>query len=238
MTRQGTLDGWPAFDRAPITHLGQLAQQLIGKLEQEKSHSDTVSWALLSKVVNFAAEAEHQLNEKLQRIAELEALSTTDELTGLANRRGLEDFLDRTLASVNRHKDEGVVIYIDLDDFKHINDDYGHAAGDATLKAVAANLKQATRASDLVARPGGDEFVAVLTRCPASEAADQTARIQKGLTRLRVRYGRRIIPVSASCGFAVFGPGSHPSDLLEQADEMMYEDKATKSARRHPSAGR
>jgi diguanylate cyclase (GGDEF)-like protein len=185
---------------------------------------------LLARILNFAAEAEQQLGEQKRRIAELEAISTTDELTGLANRRGLEHFLDRTLAAAQRHNEEGVLVFIDLDQFKSVNDTYGHDVGDAALKTVADTLKGIVRSSDMVARLGGDEFVAVLVRCPTVLGPEQAEKLETALTKVRVRHGRRIIPVSASCGFAVFGPGSNTRELLTRADKMMYERKMDKHA--------
>lgn len=214
-----------------FAELGQLAHDLVNRMDEKTQKEDPFSWALLAKILNFAAEAEQQLGEQQRRIAELEAMSSTDELTGLANRRGLEDFMERTLAAANRHSEEGVLIFIDLDEFKPINDTYGHDVGDAALKTVAETLQSMVRASDLVARIGGDEFVAVLVRCPTARAEEQAAKVNKLLTKVRVRHGRRIIPVSASCGYAVFGPGSSTSELLIRADKMMYRNKANKTPR-------
>jgi len=211
--------------------LGELATQLARRMDQDSPRQDPVSWALLAKVLNFAAEAEQQLSEQQRRIAELEALSTTDELTGLANRRGLDEFLKKTLAAARRHNEEGVLVFIDLDDFKTINDGYGHDAGDAALKTVADFLSAEVRASDLVARIGGDEFVTVLARCPAAFAAERTGKLETALSRLRVRHGRRIIPVSASCGHAILSPDNSISEILERADRMMYEIKGGKNTR-------
>jgi len=216
----------PAADQ--FSDLGQMAAQLMGRLQGRPRDEDPFSWALLARILNFAAEAEQQLGEHKRRIAELEAISTTDELTGLANRRGLEDFLTRTLAAARRHNEEGVLVFTDLDQFKAINDTYGHEVGDSALQTVAGTLKGMVRSSDMVARLGGDEFVTVLVRCPAVLAADRADRLETALTRVRVRHGRRIIPVSASCGFAVFGPGSDARELLSRADKMMYEKKMRK----------
>jgi diguanylate cyclase (GGDEF)-like protein len=102
--------------------------------------------------------------------------------------------------------------------------------GDSALRTVAATLRGLVRSSDMVARLGGDEFVAVLVRCPAVLAADRADRLENALTKVRVRHGRRIIPVSASCGFAVFGPGSDTRELMTRADKMMYEKKMRKTA--------
>lgn len=227
---QNLMKSTDAFPSGQLADLGHMAHQLMDRLHGRPQTEDPFSWALLAKILNFAAEAEQQLGEQKRRIAELEAMSSTDELTGLANRRGLEDFLRRTLAAAQRHHEEGVLVFIDLDQFKSINDNYGHDAGDAALKTVADTLKGLVRKSDLVARLGGDEFVAVLVRCPTVLASDQAEKLETALTKVRVRHGRRIIPVSASCGFAVFGPGSEMRELLARADKMMYASKSGKQS--------
>ena len=105
---------------------------------------------------------ELELAAARSRMAALETRAEIDPLTDLVNRRGLERELKRALAYVKRYETSAVLVYIDLDGFKAINDRHGHAAGDAVLKAVAMVLARQVRASDLVARLGGDEFVVLL----------------------------------------------------------------------------
>jgi len=112
--------------------------------------------------VRLAAEVERlaaELEASRARIAELETRIDVDPLTEALNRRGFERKLKRSLAYVKRYGATAAAIYLDLDEFKPINDRYGHAAGDAVLKAIAATLARNVRASDVVARIGGDEFV-------------------------------------------------------------------------------
>ena len=103
-----------------------------------------------------------ELQASHARITELEARIDVDPLTETLNRRGFERELTRSLAYVKRYAVSAALVYLDLDDFKPVNDRHGHAAGDAVLKAIAATLVRHVRASDVVARIGGDEFVVLL----------------------------------------------------------------------------
>ena len=108
---------------------------------------DTVDRALIA-----ATDAQHRIVELRERIAQLEKLAMTDELTGLLNRRGFERELQRTLALASRYEEPGLLVYVDLDGFKLVNDTYGHAAGDAVLKRVSRLLTDNLRCTDLVVR--------------------------------------------------------------------------------------
>jgi len=112
-------------------------------------------------------------------------------------------------------------ILFDLDNFKKVNDRYGHAAGDTLLKAFAENLSRSTRGSDVAARYGGDEFVALLPDCKP----DDVQFILKRLNGLRVDVGGGMLPVSYSAGWANYIPGESAEDLLKRADAELYINK-------------
>jgi len=143
-----------------------------------------------------------------QRVHELEACAERDPLTGILNRRGFERELERIIADGTR----AALIYLDLDDFKSINDRNGHAAGDAVLRQVATTLCRNLRASDSVARLGGDEF-AVLLRNMTERGATVRAAALKGAIPATV-------PVST--GVATFRPGEKAAVVLARADAVMY----------------
>ena len=117
-----------------------------------------------------------KLIEAEWKIAELEARADVDPLLEILNRRGFERELTRSLAYVRRYATAAVLVFIDLDGFKAVNDRHGHAAGDVLLKAVAAQLASSVRASDVVARFGGDEFAVLLWNLGEEQAIDQGAR--------------------------------------------------------------
>ncbi len=154
----------------------------------------------------------------------LRDLAVTDPLTGIANRRALADGLDEVLATTLASGATLSVVMIDLDHFKSVNDDYGHAAGDAVLSATADVLRVAGRQGDLVTRYGGEEFVVVLADCGASEALAWAERA-------RVRLRETGMPgidrqVTASLGVATSTGGETAAVLLSRADAAMYRAKA------------
>jgi diguanylate cyclase (GGDEF)-like protein len=176
------------------------------------------------------AEVAAQLGIAHAQLDVLEALdrqASTDALTGLLNRRRFVSELGARLAGCRRTGQPGSLVYVDLDNFKAVNDILGHQAGDTALKAVARTLRKATRANDLVARLGGDEFALWL------DATDTDGAVAKAKHILDLRAD--LLPVSASpekpLGFSV-GVAVHTPDrpesvdeLLVRGDESMYEVK-------------
>lgn len=202
-----------------------------------ESGDDIDPWELLQKALSAAEEARRIIADQSARIAQLESLSLTDELTGLANRRGFEQALRRTLALATRHNGSGVLAYIDLDDFKSINDRLGHAAGDAVLRQVGALLAANVRESDIVARLGGDEFVAVLVQADRANGMDRALSLQRILNRSFARHNGVTIPIRASMGAAIYGPDDDADSLIQRADQGMYADKNERlGALRHADA--
>ncbi len=134
-----------------------------------------------------------QLEASRARISELEARVDIDPLTDVLNRRGFERELKRSLAYVKRYGSSVALLFIDLDDFKPVNDRHGHAAGDAVLKAVAAALTKNVRASDVVARLGGDEFAVLLWNVNAPDAAAKARSLEAAIyaTPVPLRRGNR-----------------------------------------------
>jgi diguanylate cyclase (GGDEF)-like protein len=149
-----------------------------------------------------------------------------DTLTGLANRALLDEILAQQIAVCERSGTSLAVLYVDLDGFKAINDQHGHASGDELLRAVAGRLKEAIRASDVAGRIGGDEFAVILV--PAgSEAASTVARKLVECLQLPYPIGALPIEISASIGVATYpDAGRTGESLLHAADEAMYAAKS------------
>lgn len=162
----------------------------------------------------------------------IEQLAFFDDLTGLPNRRMLLDRLGQVLAQCTRLKSQAALLFLDLDNFKDINDTLGHEWGDRLLVEVARRLSEGVRASDTVARLGGDEFVVVLQGLSAlaQDAAQEVEVVAlKILARLNESYEieGRSIHSTPSIGIALFAANSGaPQELLKQADLAMYEAKA------------
>jgi diguanylate cyclase (GGDEF)-like protein len=168
--------------------------------------------------------------------------SLTDSLTGLPNTRHLVMTLDRELARAERLKSEVAFIVMDLDDFKEVNDHYGHQAGDRALQKVAAVLRGATRPYDICVRYAGDEFIIVLPGCAADEADTRVRELQSAIesVRFEARPGR-VIDLNMSAGAAVYPiDGGGYESLLAIADARMYRDKTRrkKSQAQHAATGK
>ncbi len=148
-----------------------------------------------------------------------------DPLTGLANRALFRDRVEHALAQVGRTTGDVAVLFLDLDDFKSVNDSLGHAEGDQLLVQVAARLLNATRGSDTVARLGGDEFAVLLANAGGGEAHVVANRILSSLTR-PVQLCAREVAVGASIGIATARAGETTEELLRNADLAMYQAKA------------
>ncbi|MEO6624243.1 MAG: GGDEF domain-containing protein [Burkholderiaceae bacterium] len=153
-------------------------------------------------------------------------LATHDPLTGLSNRAHFHDHLTQAL-SANAALPQGVVVmYIDLDDFKPVNDTYGHAAGDVLLRIVARRLTRVLRAQDLVSRLGGDEFACLLTGIEPGEQVNRLAVKLRESVRAPCKIGAHLVRVDASIGIAFHGAGeAEAADLLLKADMAMYRAK-------------
>jgi diguanylate cyclase (GGDEF)-like protein len=162
------------------------------------------------------------------RMAALETRAEIDPLTDLINRRGLERELKRALAYVKRYETNAVLVYIDLDGFKSINDRHGHAAGDAVLKAVAMVLARQVRASDLVARLGGDEFVVLLWNLDETDAQAKARSLEAAISRMTAPHGDAVLAVGASAGNTTLLPLDTPASVLERADRAMYLRKTSR----------
>ena len=161
-----------------------------------------------------------------QQRAELHALASHDPLTGLLNRAALLDALDRALADQARRGQQTMVLFVDLDGLKQINDVHGHAAGDAALQRVADALRSTTRAADAVARYGGDEFVVVGAVGDGAEAEALAERIRRRVADEALDGIDEPMALSTSIGIAV-GPsgGASGEDLLREADGALYQAK-------------
>lgn len=166
------------------------------------------------------------ITERKEAEAQLTQLALYDNLTGLANRRRIEEELERALVAARRHKQKIAVMFIDLDRFKDINDTLGHEAGDRLLKQVAGRLRSEVRESDAVARLGGDEFVVVLIDIARPEDAASVARKILRSLSAPVNLGAGEVVVSASVGISLAPEdGGDVKTLLRHADTALYHAK-------------
>ncbi|MDP2128483.1 MAG: EAL domain-containing protein [Pseudohongiella sp.] len=200
-------------------------------LNARREESDgEVHWTFIGatqrdKLFHELVQARNLLEEK-NRL--LEARTVTDDLTGLANRLSVTQYLTEHLKNARVRQTQIVVVFIDLDGFKAINDSHGHLVGDQVLKAVGQRLAGSLRTSDLVARYGGDEFV-VLLEHGTGESKKNERMILRLLQKLRTPFqiNGQMLSLSASAGATVYPqPGAvEPEQLIRQADQAMYKSK-------------
>ena len=157
-----------------------------------------------------------------QRTDELNRLARVDALTGLKNRRGLDEALDEEIQRAKRQNTGFGLIWLDIDHFKAINDELGHQAGDDILCRVALWLKAGVRPYDHPGRWGGDEFVVVLSPCDEDTLCQIAARIRETIERDSIRTGT---PVTVSVGGYLCQPGDDVDTILRQADQALYRVK-------------
>jgi two-component system cell cycle response regulator len=154
-------------------------------------------------------------------------MAHTDPLTGLPNRRAIEEWAERQLRGAARHGFPLWVVHIDLDSFKKINDSYGHDAGDLVLKKFGEILKKNTRASDICGRMGGDEFLLVVTHADQRNLQLTVDRLCQQIASEKFSFGNETLAVTGSFGISGF-QGKEPPDfstLVRQADKALYNAK-------------
>lgn len=176
-----------------------------------------------------------RINIKLQNTSnKLSILAVHDPLTGLFNRRGMMERLNFLLAELKRNKKNGAIIYIDLDNFKPLNDFYGHAIGDELLMQVSKRLQMNVRSIDTVSRMGGDEFLVILSHLEPSKAHDDANLISEKFRcvlnepfsimtneEFEINYS-----ISASIGIVIFDEDAESDKIIIQGDAAMYKAKA------------
>jgi diguanylate cyclase (GGDEF)-like protein len=183
---------------------------VVIELKQAKERSE--SFAMELKKVN------EQLTERAYR----------DELTGLYNHRYFQEIMETEMNRASRYQRAMSLIMLDIDNFKHINDTYGHPQGDEVLRVVSAVLKQSIRACDIVSRYGGEEFTIVLPETDMQGAVNIAERVRRGVESQHVNFKGNSIKVTVSLGATTFEPVKTPDDksiIITAADNALYNAK-------------
>jgi diguanylate cyclase (GGDEF)-like protein/PAS domain S-box-containing protein len=179
--------------------------------------------------IHWLAMAE-DITARREMEAAVQQLADHDPLTGLPNRRLMYEHMEQAITHTRRYGGEIAILSIDLNDFKNVNDEFGHAAGDALLVEISRRLESAIRESDTAARMGGDEFLVLLTEAPPADVEAVRLRIRGALAQPVVYEGHDLF-TPASIGVATYGlDGRDLESLLKAADGAMYADKEAHSA--------
>jgi diguanylate cyclase len=177
---------------------------------------------LAKQEVQEAEQRIHALEQKLQHMSEL---VREDQLTGSLNRRGLDDVFERETARSDRRGTPLCIAILDLDDFKRLNDTYGHLAGDAALKHLVKIVKDTLRSMDVIARFGGEEFLILLPETTVEAASQTMTRLQRELTKHFFLHDNEKLLITFSAGVALRHPNEEQASLVKRADKAMYQAK-------------
>lgn len=167
-----------------------------------------------------------QENARLkEQLREMENRAHHDVLTGLANRRYFIEGLKLRILRCQRYGNQTALLFLDVDGLKQVNDDYGHQAGDVLLAKLAEILKSNIRASDMVARIGGDEFAILLDNVGPKGVEQKVASLLTLIEAAEIECGQSRLDLSAAIGHCFVGPDDHVDDLMSRADAAMYREK-------------
>ena len=185
--------------------------------------------AAISQLMEEVSNLKRELEMSKRRIEELEREADEDTLMPVLNRRAFVREMARTKASVARYGTKASLIYIDMNNFKEINDVYGHAAGDAALLHVGEVLKSNVRAADTVGRIGGDEFGVILHRANEDQAQRRVEIVATMIENKPVVFDGKPLPMSIAFGVAEIHPDHDIEHTLANADKAMFEHKQSKA---------
>jgi len=219
-----------------------IKEQRITELQKKEDKEDLVASLLLELLTlvrdlrreneSFLKKVEAQqkvISELRFKLETVEAEANLDPLTTLFNRRSLERALEEFFTLCKQSKMSFSLVLIDLDDFKYVNDNYGHHVGDLVLVKVAKVLRTSMRAKDIVGRWGGDEFIAIMSNTDLENAKKVVERIKSQLGKMEILAEGRRFKVSISAGVVQCGENFQSLlDMIKEADRLMYMDKKKK----------
>ncbi|MES2259164.1 MAG: GGDEF domain-containing protein [Pseudomonadota bacterium] len=209
-----------------ITELNQILDDVLRetRIVQSEALKARDNMVMARQEVQDAETRIHQLEAKLQHMSEL---VREDQLTGSLNRRGLDDVFERETARADRRGTPLCIAILDLDDFKRLNDTYGHIAGDSALKHLVKIVKDTIRSMDVIARFGGEEFLILLPETTIEAASQTMTRLQRELTRHFFMHDNEKVLITFSAGVALRRPNEDQTTLVQRADKAMYQAKQT-----------
>lgn len=200
---------------------GHAIRELQGMLSEQSLLVRT-----LNETHDFANLVKQSGQRLSQELKQVRVLSMTDELTELPNRRAFTHRLEEELQRARRYKSGFCLALLDLDNFKRINDTYGHAAGDEMLRNYAKNILSVLRRSDMVARYGGEEFAIIFPNASVEETEQALGKVRSRATKTVIEFNHDIIRAPTfSAGLVMCDSSEDAETLLKRADEMLYSAK-------------
>lgn len=207
---------------------GNTYEEILSTINEEIINI-TISNEAIKHHLTKAFEREKALSAKLEEAnRNLKMQASKDPLTGLFNRHFLNELLEKEWIRAKRHEYPLSIIMADMDDFKSINDNYGHQAGDMVLKKVAEILSNCLRGNDYLARYGGEEFLFLLPQTDSSNALVAADRVKTSVQRVIISLNKNKLPISISCGVSTALPAKGDDNidaLIDRADQALYEAK-------------
>lgn len=209
-----------------ISELNSILDEVLKetRLVQAEALKARDKMVLARQEVQDAENRIQTLEAKLQHLSEL---VREDQLTGSLNRRGLDDVFERETARADRRGTPLCIAVLDLDDFKKLNDTYGHIAGDAALKHLVKIVKETLRSMDVIARFGGEEFLILMPETSVEAAASTMTRLQRELTKHFFLHDNEKVLITFSAGVALRRANEEQAELVKRADKAMYTAKQT-----------
>lgn len=211
-----------------------LVSQILQKGASDYLPKDKLNTETLSKVINNTIEkARLKMETKKLEIemkkanAKIAEMSKVDELTRLSNRRYFMEVLEKEFERARRYKTEMVLVMMDLDNFKKINDTYGHIAGDTVLSEIGKALRKHVRSNDVVGRYGGEELAVILPNTNQDSACMVYERFRKKVEEYCFKHGSDQFQITVSIGIASSNDSESPKDLIAHADHALYQAKTT-----------
>jgi len=217
--------------------LEQLKSSVSGRLDVLNQHFEKYQKSDHDRYNQSQKQIQH-LNQRLQDMEQESAelresaeksreLALKDALTGIWNRQALNENLESEFTRWQRYQKPLSIVIWDIDFFKRVNDNYGHAAGDKVLKTIARIFMQATRDADFIARFGGEEFVGIFPETRLEDALVLANKIRDKVQNSKFHYENKPVPITASAGLATFRPNDTIDDVFKRADAALYRSKET-----------
>lgn len=201
---------------------------LLGTLDEHQKRRDAREQEVASRLQSLASRAATMEQEAIGFRAHLDEQrqkALVDTLTGLPNRAAWNERLEHEIDQLQKRRTSLLLGILDLDHFKRINDGYGHLAGDKVLKIVAAQLKKRLRASDFIARFGGEEFVVLLPDTQMADGLGLLERLRATIEQCPFHFKGEPVTITVSMGITTFRPGERSDQVLKRADQALYRAK-------------